>query len=353
MKSTIKPAVWFLAIRTNSGTDVFTERLVEGLQHRGNKTEISWLPHRAEYAPISVEKPQTPAWANIVHVNSWLPKRFLPATLPIVATLHSCVHDPALRKYKSWVQNLYHKHWIYKTESEIVGIADQVVAVSHYTAQKTSTAFERNNIFIIHNAIDLSGPFNPSIRTKSNRIFRLLYIGNWSRLKGVSILAKIMEELGNDFELHYTSDRHELHKRYTLPSNCHCIGRFNDTDKLVIAYQNADALLFPSRHEGFGLVALEAQACALPVIATRIAAIPEIIEDGKTGILCPQDDVNAFADAARKLAIDSNLWKNMRRAARVHIEQNFNLESMIDDYYRVYLRCLEKAQSCHPSLNDS
>ena len=49
--TTSKPAIWFPAIRTHTGTDVFTERLVEGLNKQGIKAEITWLPLRAEYLP--------------------------------------------------------------------------------------------------------------------------------------------------------------------------------------------------------------------------------------------------------------------------------------------------------------
>lgn len=90
------PAVWFPAVRAHSGADVFTERLAEGLRARGIRAEITWLPLRAEYAPWSVPVPKPPAWANIVHTNSWLHPRFLPPSFPVITTLHSCVHDPAL-----------------------------------------------------------------------------------------------------------------------------------------------------------------------------------------------------------------------------------------------------------------
>ena len=74
----IPPAVWLPAIRTGTGTDAFTETLAASLKRRGLQAEISWLPHQAEVAPWAVPVPQAPQWANIAHVNTWLPKRFLP-----------------------------------------------------------------------------------------------------------------------------------------------------------------------------------------------------------------------------------------------------------------------------------
>jgi len=86
--------VWFPAVRTGSGADVFTERLAGALIERGVRAEISWLPHRAEFLPWSVGRPTIPAGANIVQVNSWLHTRFIPARLPVVATMLHCVLDP-------------------------------------------------------------------------------------------------------------------------------------------------------------------------------------------------------------------------------------------------------------------
>ena len=105
-------AVWFPAVRTGTGTDVFTERLVAGLSARGIKSGITWLPSRAEYAPWTVAAPEPPSWANVAHVNTWLHPRFIPRHLPFVATLHHCIHDPALRQYKGQLRTAYHRDWI-------------------------------------------------------------------------------------------------------------------------------------------------------------------------------------------------------------------------------------------------
>ncbi|MEJ2631638.1 MAG: glycosyltransferase family 4 protein [Acidihalobacter sp.] len=339
-----RPAVWFPAIRAGSGTDVFTERLAEGLRRRGIRAEISWLPHRAEYAPWTVAKPQPPEWANIVHVNSGLPRRFLPLTLPVVATVHGCVHDPTLTSYKSRAQTLYHRYWIYKIEANTLSIADRIVAVSRYTAQQTSTAFNRQDIAVIPNAIDLSGPFQPVERIAPHKPFRLLYVGNWSHLKGVDLLAPIMEMLGTEFELCYTADRKKLHKRHTLPANSRCLGRFSEPAQLAAVYREADALIFPSRVEGFGLVALEAQASGTPVIATKVAALPEVIDDGITGLLCSQDDVYTFTSAARRLAKNLDLWHSMRGASRRHVESQFDLNMMLDRYVEQYQTALIESE---------
>ena len=220
-----------------------------------------------------------------------------------------------------------------------------MVAVSRYTAGQTSITFGRNDITVIPNAINLSGPFQPINRRTPHRPFRLLYAGNWSQLKGVGLLAPIMENLGAGFELRYTADRNNSHNRYIHPANSRCLGRISDDSKMAVIYQDSDALLFPSRLEGFGLVALEAQACGLPVIATQSSAIPEVVENGVTGLLCPQDDIQAFADSARRLASSPNLWNEMKRDARMLTERRFGFETMIDHYLEIYEAALHAKTS--------
>jgi len=334
MNRSTEPAVWFPAIRAGSGTDVFTERLVKGLQQRGIKAGITWLPHRAEYAPWTVAVPRVPRWANIAHVNTWLHPRFVPQHLPVVATMHLCVHDPALEPFKTPLQRLYHRLWIRRVEARILQRADVVTAVSRYSAERTREVFRCQNIQVIHNGVDTT-TFHPLPRSHPNTPFRLLYVGNWSERKGVGLLGPLLQRLGPDFELHYTADRNGHHRQYGLPSNCRCLGRLGATE-LVRAYQTADALLFPSRLEGFGLVAAEAMACGLPVIAAAASSLPEVVEHGKTGLLCPVDDVAAFAAAARRLASDPALWQAMRQGAQERVHKLFDLAGQIERYVAIY-----------------
>lgn len=330
------PVVWFPTIRAGSGADVFTRRLAQGLHQRGIPARITWLPHRAEYAPWLIPPPSPPAGTNIVHVNTWLPERFMPRGLPIVATMHHCVHDPQFSPYKSGLQAFYHRVWIKPMERVVLQRANRVAAVSHYTAQRTLAAFDIPDITVIHNGIDLDGAFRPACRSAPHTPFRLLYVGNWSKRKGAELLRPIMRSLGAGFELRYTGEPLQQGA-----ANMHCVGRPQSEPDLAGLYQDADALLFPSRLEGFGLVALEAQACGLPVIATRGSALPEVVQDGETGLLCAPDDVPGFATAARELAGNPELWQRMGRAGRTRVEAHFSMQHMIDRYIELYEEVLD------------
>lgn len=333
----VKLYVWFPTVRANSGSDVFTERLAAGLLARGIGAEITWLPHRAEFVPWTVSIPQPPHAATIVHTNTWLHSRFVPRHLPHVTTVHHCVHDDRLTPYKSLAQKLYHRFWVRSVESRNVLTAQLVTAVSDYSSKMAGSVFGRDNIVSTKNGVDVR-VFHPDGRDLPNRPFRLLYAGNWLARKGVDLLGPIMSALGDGFELHYTADRNHGHKRYALPPNCICIGKPPSTEAMADAYRTADALLFPSRLEGFGLVAAEAMACGIPVIAANSSALPEVVDHGRTGMLCELDSVTAFAQAARALAENLDLWRAMRANAVIHARRDLAESVQIDRYVELYRR---------------
>jgi glycosyltransferase involved in cell wall biosynthesis len=330
------PAIWFPTIRTGTGTDIFTIRLVKALNRRGIQSDITWLPHRAEYAPWSVTRPLPPPWANVVHINSWLPQKFIPKNLPLVATSHGCVHDPLFAPYKNLIRKLYHRVWIRHCEAKNIARAFTVTAVSHYTAEQTMQIFGRSEIEVIYNWIDTK-VYTPSLRQHPHIPFRLLFVGKPSRRKGCDLLPLIMERLGPEFELRYTGFPQDLGVK-KLPDNIISIGHLTNEISLIEAYRDADALLFPSRLEGFGLVMLEAQAIGRPVIASNGSSLPEVAKHDQSGLLCPLDDTEAFANAARTLRESPKRWRQMCEQAAARANNNFAEKPAIDAWIDLYDR---------------
>lgn len=339
MHKLTEPFVWFPAIRTGSGADVFTERLVDSLVQRGVRAQISWLPHRAEFLPWSVARPQMPAGVSIVQVNTWLHHRFIPSGLPVVATMLHCVLDPALKPYKTVAQSVYHQFWVRPLEKMVLAGARRVVAISAYTEKSMREIYATGPSEPIGIGIDLVR-FSPGGRSQPHEPFRLLYVGNWSARKGADLLIPIMDALGQNFELWVLAGLRAREISF-LRGNIRQIPKVPDTDSMVALYRNCDALLFPSRLEGFGLVAQEAQACGLPVIVSESSSLPEVVKQGETGFLCRKDCVEDFVSAARFLANDLQRWRAMGAAARAHAEESFSLDVMVDKYKAVYRSVLE------------
>lgn len=333
--TTRSPAVWFPAVRTGTGTDVFTERLAADLQARGIQADITWLPLRAEYAPWTVTMPSPPDWANVVHVNTWLHPRFLPTNLPVVATVHHSIHNPALDPYKGLARRLYHKYWIRKVERHTMQRADVVTAVSRFAAEMARQKVLDCPIEVIYNGVD-TDKFCPPARRVPHHPFRLLYVGSWMARKGVDLLAPIMRELGDNFILNYTGGAVAECDKPGMPGNMYDIGRLRSSGSVVAAMQQADAFLFPSRSEGFGLVVIEAMACGLPVVATHGSSLVEIVDDGVTGVLCGENDVDSIVGATRGLAKDPIRYHEMSLSAVSQSSTKFTSDEMLDGYCRVY-----------------
>src|SRR5207302_8983632 len=88
----------------------------------------------------------------------------------------------------------------------------------------------------------------------------------------------------------------------------------------------ADVFLLPSLQESFGLAALEAMACEVPVVASRVGGLPEVIDDGVTGYLCAPDDIAGMAERTAALVADDQLRIRMRRDAAARGSERFSAE---------------------------
>ena len=97
-------------------------------------------------------------------------------------------------------------------------------------------------------------------------------------------------------------------------------------------FQDLDVVAIPSRSEGFCLTAIEAGAAGLPVVASRIPGISEIVVDGETGLLCQVDDEGDFANALLKLISDAALRKRLGTAARETVVSKFSVETTVAQF---------------------
>jgi len=106
-------------------------------------------------------------------------------------------------------------------------------------------------------------------------------------------------------------------------------------------YPRADVFVMPSRAEGFGFTNIEAMSFGLPVISSRIGAIPEVIDDGLTGVLVHPGDVPALSSAMEKLVADRPLARCMGEAARAAFLARFTLERFRSGVGRIYREAIE------------
>ena len=98
----------------------------------------------------------------------------------------------------------------------------------------------------------------------------------------------------------------------------------------------SDLFLLPSSQESFGLAALEAMASGVPVVASRVGGVPEVVIDGETGVLCELGDVEGMAEAAVRLLTDPALYKRFAEAARRRAVETFSETQVTPRYEKVY-----------------
>jgi N-acetyl-alpha-D-glucosaminyl L-malate synthase BshA len=98
----------------------------------------------------------------------------------------------------------------------------------------------------------------------------------------------------------------------------------------------ADVFLLPSAQESFGLAALEAMACEVPVVASRVGGLPEVIEDGVSGFLHPPGELDEMAESSIALLTDADLHQRMARAACRRVREDFCTDRVVPLYEACY-----------------
>ena len=188
--------------------------------------------------------------------------------------------------------------------------------------------------------LDACGKLRFPPNAKSPDQFRLITVGRQEKGKGTETVLKSLPILLNDFpslELDIVGDGSALPEFKQLADGLGLNGRvvFHgavDHESVLKLLQQADLFCFPTKSEGFPKVVIEAMACGLPVVTTRISALPRIIgeaSDSTAGLLLDENTPAALAAAARGCLIDSNRYFAMSNQA-IRVAQEYSLERWRD-----------------------
>ena len=273
---------------------------------------------------------------NLVHTTPDYAIFHRKHNLPLVLTFHNYILDPFMRRYSSLLQNIHYKTDLRLFTKLAVSKSNIITAVSRFTAKLVQEDLPLNRpIKVIYNGIDHT-LFRPIKQTKTARTnsIKVLFCGNLTQRKGAQWLLPIVERLGANITIAYTTG---LRTRTSMPSHpqLECLGTIPHHE-MPSVYQAADLLLFPTVREGLPLAAMEAMGCGLPVVATDCSSLPELIEEGKGGFLCPMGDINKFAERIQSLADTPRTRHEMGEYNRGMIEKKFTVDHMVKQYTELF-----------------
>jgi len=273
--------------------------------------------------------------AKLIHTAPDYARFFYRKSVPLVLTFHNYVIDHWMRPYSSWFQKIHYATDLLLWTRLAIQKAHIVTAVSRFTASlvKQELNFSRS-VKIIYNGVDVN-QFTPLFSSKpTQKEIRVFFSGNLTRRKGAHWLPSIAKQLQKNIRIFYT---HGLRTRNIFSSNTDLYS-FGSVplDDMPDRYRQMDILLMPSVREGFGLVVAEAMACGLPVVASDCSAIPELIDEGKGGFLCPVGDIDAFAEKINLLADSPKLRREMGEYNRTKVEKMFTLDRMVKEYQELF-----------------
>jgi glycosyltransferase involved in cell wall biosynthesis len=205
--------------------------------------------------------------------------------------------------------------------------ADRVITTSVYSSGRIATLYgpTTGTIVVVPELIDLNAwQAALSVALVEDGPPRILCVAHLYPRKGVDTLLRAFARVTADAVLRVVGNGPEserlvqLARDLGITSRVHFLGHLPFSD-LAAEYRNAGIFALPTEQEGFGIVFLEAMASSLPIIATRAAAVPEVVADGVTALLIDPGDETALAQAVENLLDDSDLRTRLGNAGRKHV----------------------------------
>jgi L-malate glycosyltransferase len=228
--------------------------------------------------------------------------------------------------------------------------ADAVTAVSNFLAEEAYRQFGvRRDIEVIYNFIDPDRhdhdipPCIPPRSCPEQHV--LMHISNFRPVKRVGDVVKVFARVAErvDARLILVGDGPDAGRAQQLADDLGVADRVTFTgvlDGVADLLRAADLLLLPSQTESFGLVALEAMASGVPVIASDVGGLPEVVEHGVSGFLAPMGDVDKMAEYAIQILSDCDVHRAFSAAARKRAVDHFDFHDIVPQYEAVYERVL-------------
>jgi glycosyltransferase involved in cell wall biosynthesis len=227
-----------------------------------------------------------------------------------------------------------------------------VVGVSRYVLDDLKKdQMPINRTCVINNGIDrrkLLAQQDSSI-TIDRRDFIIATVGSLIKRKGIDlIISAVAQLIAKQVPVHLliigdgpeADNLQEQINQLGLQNHISLLGEQDNV--LGILRSNVDLVVSAAREEAFGLVLAEASLARLPVVATAVGGIPEVVVDGETGILVPSEDIDALANAINTLYQNPYNCHVMGKAGYNHVRKNFNIENNSQHFSRLYHKLISE-----------
>jgi len=225
--------------------------------------------------------------------------------------------------------------------------SDGVTAVSRFLKEKTITNYNIDkDIVVINNFVD-ANLYIPNVSSKlrehiaPNNEKVIVHTSNFRPVKRVPETIKILDIVRKEIPAKLVlvgdgPDRSECERLCRELKLCDHVKFLGKQNGLVDILNASDLFLIPSQSESFGLAALEAMSCALPVISSSVGGLPELIKHNETGFIAEIGDIGRMAKYAIELFSNKRKYDLFSNASRKRVENNFDKKIVIPEYESFY-----------------
>jgi N-acetyl-alpha-D-glucosaminyl L-malate synthase BshA len=230
--------------------------------------------------------------------------------------------------------------------------SDGVTAVSRFLKEKTIVNYScENDIRVIPNFVDTelfkprqNGDFRKTLAPKGEKIF--VHTSNFRTVKRVPDTIRVFEKVQKEIPSKLIligdgPDRSECERLCRQLELCDKVKFLGKQDGLVEILASSDLFLIPSQSESFGLAALEAMACGLPVISSSVGGLPELVKHNETGYIAEIGDIDRMAKYALELLSNEKKYKLFSENSRQRAVNKFDKSKVVplyEEYYEQILR---------------
>jgi len=235
-----------------------------------------------------------------------------------------------------------------------IDVSDGITAVSKFLRDETVEQFKVDApIDVVYNFVD-SDEFKPVIdagikeRLAPNGERLMFHVSNFRKVKNIPIVVEVFSEVRKKVPARLIlvgdgPEREPSERQAAELGIAEDVVFMGDQEYIAEILPAADVFFLPSEHESFGLSALEAMSCEVPVVGSRVGGLSEVVVEGETGFLCDPHDVECMTQLILSLFTNESWRAEIGRRARERATREFDRDRIVDQYVEVYRRLLSQS----------